>query len=171
MNPDEKTSAPLWQAELPFAWQSGRPVRRSARETGALLQILHDYDQPAEPDAAQGLLQAKLDVLLLWLAQSQRNEPLTPCALEFAVGELSWIQADALVVGAEGVVICELSAALPAQFEFAARITACLALADGRSRVTARLIFSDEEQDEAFARFLFGRHRQCLRQHKQEQAC
>lgn len=166
---DISASGVIWQGCIPLAWHLRRPLQRSSREVNAYLHVLHEYEQNVQHAEGQQALHAKLDLALAWLARSQIGDLPPPHEAELGLAAVSWLQHDAIAADTPGVLAFSMSGELPCLLEFDARITDCQP-AGMQFRISAALEFACEEQEEAFSRLIFGRHRQLIRQQRGSKA-
>lgn len=162
---DFSASGVIWQGCIPLAWQPRRSLQRSSREVNAYLQVLHEYEQNVQHVEGQQALHAKLDLALAWLARSQIGELPPPREATLGLATASWLQTEVVAAETPGVLAFSMSSELPCLLEFNACATACQPEGDVY-RVSAALEFASEEQEEAFSRLIFGRHRQLIRQQR-----
>lgn len=152
------------EIDLSFHWEAGSLTAAQQQASRLLLRVVNlmDVHEP-EQDRASERIEAKIDLMLHWLgSQLFGTVDLYPKVhLRLGQDSIEWQDAGSAEAGSE-VILSLGHPAITSPLRLAARISAN----DG-GRILARLIFPDEEQEDAWGQWLFRLHRRAIQEARQ----
>ncbi|WP_410498223.1 hypothetical protein [Chitinibacter sp. S2-10] len=155
---------PVFQAQLPFRWQSAhQPIASNDAEVLRYLIVLADFEQN---HLSLELAQAKQDLLLIWMAKQRDIALPQTTALTVGMNKLAWLNQSPLNVGETGVVEFSFSIDFPLLLSFKARIIESKLTGQYYQCVAEILSLSPAVQDQ-FEQTVFRHHRRAVQQARQ----
>lgn len=144
---------------LPFACQPGELDATAERGSLLLLRVVNLMDMhEAEPDRAQERTEARLDLMLHWLGMQLFGATPMPTAasLKLAPMRIEWTD-ESLPAGERVTLNLHIHPAMAAPLRLTGRV---IGPVEGRN--AADLVFTDETLADAWAQWLFKRHRRAV---------
>jgi hypothetical protein len=145
--------------DLPFACQPGELDAAAERGSLLLLRVVNLMDlHEAEPDRSQERTEVRLDLMLHWLGMQLFGAMQLPAAasLKLAPTLIEWA-GESLPAGARVLLSLHVHPAIAAPLRLAGRV-----VVNSAGRVEAELVFRDEALADAWAQWLFKRHRRAV---------